>query len=291
MVTDIVITPVDGELDMDEITARLASTPNAALDPVGRRIYMLAGSRERLRDAVEARLVDPTSFPYSVALVDPAPTRVDVSYRSSSTIEPARRFVQWLRTACDVRITDEAFHDITGECDELLENIFGPWTPPSFDVEPCSLSDLGALGHRYARGVLPSGHPVLVVRLEGSADLGIDEVFDLASAIVMAGLEAWEPAGLVLDLQALTYEWGDRMQKVLAAPQRWYEPLFPRLRASSEGLPERFPLAVLTSALCREGLTSLIREELQADPAEILFDSIEEATAALDRALAGVPVP
>lgn len=96
---------------------------------------------------------------------------------------------------------------------------------PTLDLQPCSLSHLSPLGHRFARGTLPrSGHPFLVVRLEGEASNQADGAYDVAAAVVMSGLEAWDPAGLILDLRAPTYSWGDRMQNVLDAPQRWFEP-------------------------------------------------------------------
>ena len=116
-------------------------------------------------------------------------------------------------------------------------------------LRPCSLSDLSPLVHRFSLGTLPrSGHPVLVVQLEGEASNQTEGAYDLASAVLMSGLEAWDPAALILDLRALAYTWGDRMQNVLDAPQRWYTPLYPLRGAFSVRLPERFPLACIGSA-------------------------------------------
>ena len=70
-------------------------------------------------------------------------------------------------------------------------------------------------------------------------------------------------------VDALSYSRGDRMQNVLDAPQRRYEPLFPVRRVLSDRLPARFPLA----------------------PTALLFDSIDEAAPAHGRALAGVTLP
>jgi hypothetical protein len=163
-------------------------------------------------------------------------------------------------------------------------------TQPSWKLEDCALSDLGELRHRFARGALSrSGHPVLLVRLEGTADRDVDGIFDHASAIVMAGLEAWGPWALILDLRALAYSWGDRMQNVLGAAQRWYEPLRALRRAfGGEAVGNDFPLAVVVSDLNREGLISLVRDEMHLDPGALLFESVDEAAAALDRQLEGV---
>jgi hypothetical protein len=162
----------------------------------------------------------------------------------------------------------------------------------SLDLEDCALSDLGELRHRFARGQLPrSRQPLLVVRLEGEANRQVDGIYDLASAIVMAGLEAWQPWAAILDLRALSYAWGDRMQNVLDTPQRWHEPLHPLRRAfGGPRVPDRFPLAVVVSDLNREGMTSLVRDEMRLDPTALLFESVDEAAAALDRALEGVPL-
>lgn len=86
---------------------------------------MLATGEEQLKRAIEARKADPTSFPFSVALVDPDPESIDVSFRDHSNVESARRFVRWLRSSYETRVMDEAFNDITARCDEGLEYIFG----------------------------------------------------------------------------------------------------------------------------------------------------------------------
>lgn len=113
---------------MQEVKSHLASIPHAAIDPVAQHTYMLATSDEQLERAIAARTADPTSFPYSVALVDPDPERIDVSFRDHANVATARRFVQWLRASYETRIMDEAFKDLTSECDEGLEYLFGPST-------------------------------------------------------------------------------------------------------------------------------------------------------------------
>ncbi len=165
-------------------------------------------------------------------------------------------------------------------------------TQNTLDLKDCTLSDLGQLDYGYARGSLPlSTHPLLVVRLAGVLTNESNEIFDLAAAIIMAGMEAWQPWALILDLRGLDYSWGDWMQNVLAAAQHWHEPVQPVRNAFGGGLvPKQFPLAVVVSDLNREGLTSLVREQMHREPHDLLYESLEDAVRALDERLVGVPV-
>jgi hypothetical protein len=86
-------------------------------------------------------------------------------------------------------------------------------------------------------------------------------------AMIAAGVAAWSPFGVVLDLRELSYEWGDEMQEVLAGARN----------------PRRsLPTAVVVSDLNREGLTSLVTQEMLAAPADWLFDTVDDAIAAVD---------
>jgi len=49
----------------------------------------------------------------------------------------------------------------------------------------------------------------------------------------------------------------------------------------------RIPVAVIRSDLNREGLTSLVRDEMDENPQEWLHESLEDAVTAIDRKLAG----
>jgi hypothetical protein len=162
------------------------------------------------------------------------------------------------------------------------------------NLESCSLADLGNIQYEFAKGSLPTtGHALLVVRLAGSVSNQPENAdgFGLASAIIMAGLEAWQPWAAVLDLQRLKYEWGDEMQNVLSAPRRWYAAVYPfRAALTGEKLPKEYPLAVVISDGNRAGLSSLAREEPGVDPSLILCESISDAVAALDLRLADVPL-
>jgi hypothetical protein len=159
-------------------------------------------------------------------------------------------------------------------------------------LQPCALSDLGQVKHSYSRGrLLDSKQPVLAIRIEGDADSPNESVFDLAAAIIMAGLEAWQPWAVVLDLRAFKYSWGDEMQNALSAPQRWYGTVSPvRAAFSGDKLPTEIPLAVIVSELNRDGLASLLREQMHEDPSALLYESIDDAFGALDKRLLGVPL-
>jgi hypothetical protein len=152
-----------------------------------------------------------------------------------------------------------------------------------------SLEDLAPLDHAYYVGTLPaSGHPVLMVSLRGELANRITWSFDAARAWIFAGLEAWEPFALVLDLRKVAYEWGDGMGGVLTAADRWSGPLTPIRKVFSGGtLPDDFPTAVVTSPANREGIESLLEATPTIDVQ--LCESIEEAVATLDHILGEVP--
>jgi hypothetical protein len=150
----------------------------------------------------------------------------------------------------------------------------------------CALSDLGKMDYGFARAKLPrSQHSLLVVRLKGAASNDRSErgVFDYASAVIMAGLEAWKPTTLILDLRELTYAWGDEMVNVLGAADHWYQAVYPLQAAfGGENTPKHFPLAVVVSDANRDGLRSLVSDYMNKDPSLLLFESLEKAARALD---------
>jgi len=146
------------------------------------------------------------------------------------------------------------------------------------ELVPCSLDQLSAATYSFARGeLLTSPLPdcpratVLLVAFDGAAgnthqDIG---TFAFMKAMIVAGLEAWRPEALILDLRRLRYSWGDEMHDTLAAADGWCR--------------RAFPTAVVVSDLNRVGLTSLVVREMGRDPQDLLFDSIDEAVSALDQ--------
>ena len=140
-------------------------------------------------------------------------------------------------------------------------------------LRPRRLDDLSAIECEYFTCTLPSRDygTVLVVRFSGECGHGSRSNSDCAfmEAMVKAGLAAFRSLALVLDMRGLKYEWGDLMPRVLLGGQRQY-------------VDGAFPTAVIASDANREGLTSLIRQEMDEDPAGWLFDDLDAALARLD---------
>lgn len=124
---------------------------------------------------------------------------------------------------------------------------------------------------------------VLIVAFQGEYGHGSQGNDDATfmKLITSAALEAWPAHVLILDFRKLRYEWGDMLSNVLTQ-------LEPRpASAEEEMLHQIFGPAgpirriqrgfVLVSDLCREGMTSLIRDECRKNPREWIAESLEEA--------------
>jgi hypothetical protein len=140
------------------------------------------------------------------------------------------------------------------------------------DIIPRNLSDLSTAKHSFGLCDLPSDPylKALVIGFDGEAGNSREHFGSFAAmrAMIAAGVAAWEPAAVVLDLQRLTYEWGDNMAWVLTAAY----PL---------------PTAVAVSDRSRDGLTSLVRKEMFDNPGKWLFESVKQAIEAVDHAVRG----
>jgi|MudIll2142460700_1097286.scaffolds.fasta_scaffold20039_2 uncharacterized protein YcbX len=108
----ILIEPASGEFDVDRVTAYLAAQPFALRDTIRAEMFMLGNDDDDVEEAREAREKDPVRFPTHMILVEVWPTRINISYRSQR-LDPAKRFVEWLRERYDLRFMDEEFNDIT----------------------------------------------------------------------------------------------------------------------------------------------------------------------------------
>ncbi len=73
----------------------------------------------------------------------------------------------------------------------------------------------------------------------------------------------------IFDFRELEYTWGDQMGCLLDSPTNW------------NGNENVRPVVVIVSDLNREGLTSLVRDEMWSEPAEWLADSVEQAVSML----------
>src|SRR5215218_8098877 len=82
------------------------------------------------------------------------------------------------------------------------------------EIEPRQLDQLSSATCSYASAVLPrTGHTALIVSVRGVAanDRANAGTYRFIAASVLAGLEAWDAAALVLDFRELNYTWGDGM--------------------------------------------------------------------------------
>jgi hypothetical protein len=134
------------------------------------------------------------------------------------------------------------------------------------------LEELSNLRYRiYTYPLEEESYPeAVMVAFEGEYGIGSkgngDAVF--MRAVIMMALEAWQPQALVIDLREMTYVWGDYIVTAIAAGQgRYFD------------MP--FPTAIVVSDRNRQGLTSLISDEMDADPSQWLFDTLEEAVRAV----------
>jgi hypothetical protein len=134
-------------------------------------------------------------------------------------------------------------------------------------LTPLSLHDLSTASCEYAKCPLPSRDyaDCLVVAFEGEAGNSHEHVgtFYYMLGMIAAGIAAWSPSALVLDLRKMKYAWGDQMVQVLGSSQ--------------------LPTTAVTSALNNEGLTSLVEQEMFAKASDWLFDTLAEAVAGCDR--------
>ena len=119
---------------------------------------------------------------------------------------------------------------------------------------------------------------ILVVAFKGVCGIGSANNSDATfmAAMIKAGIEAWSPDALVLDLRELDYRWGDMMSKVLGAGE--YS-MFKQVINGDGEANQDLPTAVVISDLNREGLTSLVEMEMFAKTQDWLCESWEAAAA------------
>jgi hypothetical protein len=143
------------------------------------------------------------------------------------------------------------------------------------------LSDLSTLRCRMYACSLIEGqdHPeAIIIAFEGEygyASAGNGDA-DFMAAMTHAALAAWSPSALIFDLREMTYEWGDAIVRALAAGEGRY-------------IDAQFPTAIIVSPRNRDGLTTLIRDEIWQDPADWLFDTMEDAILTVRRKYEQIP--
>jgi hypothetical protein len=163
---------------------------------------------------------------------------------------------------------DEAEAAELGCPDDVVALLSPPW-PEALRARPVKpVGEYSGITFRFAltTGWHPYAWPILVIAFAGEYGFGSGGNGDgrFMAGVVRMGLELFEPSGVVLDLKRLRYGWGDMMTLPISA-------------ASLHGVEP----AIVVSSLCRQAMTSLLRDEMGCRPADLLCRSREQAVANL----------
>jgi hypothetical protein len=112
-------------LPLDEIRAHLDALPTARRDKWDNDVYIVVDDPRTLEHVIDAREASQVGYSRVAALVALSDTRVDFSLQTQD-LEVVRAFARWARARYHVAILDERFKDITAECDDHLDHLFGP---------------------------------------------------------------------------------------------------------------------------------------------------------------------
>jgi len=120
---------------------------------------------------------------------------------------------------------------------------------------------------------------VLVITFKSEENVKYKDLVFM-NAMKLAGAEIWHSAGIILDLRELRYLYGDWMDCLFRSP-------FPEVSITLRKIfgeePEGgFPIVAVVSELNSAGLISLVEKEMFKEPAKFLFNSVEEAAAAVE---------
>ena len=142
------------------------------------------------------------------------------------------------------------------------------------ELKPLDIRHDVSVDHAFFQAALPSPPhlEILVVRFSGTSGFGCANNSDAIymDAMVRAGIAAFDSVGVILDLREMGYEWGDMMLCPFSAGHGHY-------------VDSDLPIVAVVSDLNRTGLTSLMIDEADTDPATVLFDTIDDALAYLDQ--------
>ena len=134
------------------------------------------------------------------------------------------------------------------------------------------LGDLSDIHCRFFTAEIPDLQylSTLIIEFTGECGFGSSSNDDarFMEGMIAAGFKAWNPSCCILDLRKLKYEWGDMMCVVFNPPHEFI---------SLTDDPVEFPFAAVISDMNREGLLSLVLEEMSGDSTKLLFDSMETA--------------
>jgi hypothetical protein len=134
------------------------------------------------------------------------------------------------------------------------------------------LEDLSNVRCRYFMAEIPELEHLstLIVEFSGECGFGSGRNADACfmDGMIAARFRAWSPACLILDLRRLKYEWGDMMTAIFAPPHELI---------STNDEEVDFPIAAIVSDLNRDGLASLVKEEMRGNPEALLFETLDDA--------------
>lgn len=124
MITEFILEPVGVSFDVAAVEAYLLTLPHTVRDEIQREMFMIGDRAANIADAREARRRDRVRFPSNVILVHVTPDRIRVSHETTE-VQVVRRFVEWLRAQCPLRVLDYEFNDLTDYCKDDLAFLFG----------------------------------------------------------------------------------------------------------------------------------------------------------------------
>ncbi|MGE0868043.1 MAG: hypothetical protein AB7P03_05770 [Kofleriaceae bacterium] len=87
-------------------------------------MYIVADNAKTLQRVIDARASASDAYPRVVSLVRLYEARIDFSLQTRQ-VEAVRTFARWVRSSYQVVIQDESFRDITANCDDNLDYLFG----------------------------------------------------------------------------------------------------------------------------------------------------------------------
>lgn len=129
MVYSVILSPLDEEetFDVEPIERYLAYKNDVLLDPAGTDTYLVCGLPEAKKGYHQARLADPSQFPY-VVLITVSPDEVVVAqeFGDEDELRSARDFVRWMVENHRVRIVDDMGNEWTERVAKEGANILYP---------------------------------------------------------------------------------------------------------------------------------------------------------------------
>ena len=142
------------------------------------------------------------------------------------------------------------------------------------NFQPLDISTLSEIKATFAIAEHPETYSVvLLATFRGHAfNSHGQSSFEHIKVMMAANMVAAIPDAIILDFSNLKYEWGDEMADVLFYCSN--HPIETRVR---------IPVAVVTSELNREGLTSLVRDEMRQTANDWLTNSLEDAISTIER--------